>query len=317
MNGTFPLVSVIIPNYNGKKFLKPCLHSLFASDYSNMEVIVVDNGSSDGSADFLRTDYPCVNIIQFDKNTGFACACNAGIKSAGGKYIFLLNNDVEVIQDCISVLVDILLKYPQYSMATGKILRYGDKTLIDAAGDGLTVGAEPYNRGHNQPDDGRFDSIEEVMGVCAGAALYRKSVFDQIGLFDEDFFAYMEDVDFNLRALISGFRSIYVPSAVCFHHGNATFGTLSPKHVFLTNRNKIYFVIKNFRLKWIVQHFAQIWEHQLEMAKLFSFTEKGRSFFKSRLSALVKVPKMILKRHLFLIRHKPDWDSAYRFLDKK
>ncbi len=317
MNKKKPVVSVIIPNYNGKKYLEPCLSNLFMSDYPNIEVIVVDNASTDDSVRFLKTDYPQVKIIGFIRNTGFAYACNAGIKSASGEYIFLLNNDVELKPDYLSMLMDTLLERSEYTMATGKIMRFYNKTLIDAAGDGLTVGGEPYNRGHDQPDDGRFDKMEQIMGVCAGAAVYKKDVFEKIGGFDEDFFAYMEDVDLNLRALISGFKSVYVPQAVCFHHGNATFGTLSPIHVFLTNRNKIYYILKNFRMKWIFEHMAQIWNHQLEMAKLFSLTQKGGSFFKSRVSAIKKIPKMIFKRHVFLIKHKPDWESAYRFLDKK
>ncbi|MDX9703215.1 MAG: glycosyltransferase family 2 protein [Candidatus Auribacterota bacterium] len=316
MNEKKPAVSVIIPNWNGEEYIIPCLRSVFASTFDSFEVVVVDNGSTDDSVFIIEEKYPEVKIIRFDQNTGFAVACNAGIRESGGEYIFLLNNDIELEPDCISYLVNALREHADYAMATGKILNYYDRRKIDAAGDSLTVGGAPYNRGHGLLDSGQLDTEGQVFGVCAGAALYRRSLFEQIGYFDEDFFAYMEDVDLNLRAGLLGYKAYYTPLARCYHHASATFGAFSRRHVYLTNRNKVFVILKYFRLGWLFRHITDLIGHQVKMAELFSSTHRGLSFFRSRLAIILKTPRMILKRHRFLMKHKPDWDTAYSLLEK-
>lgn len=311
-----PDVSVIIPNWNGEQFIGACLRCVYGSDVTHSEVIVVDNGSSDRSIEIIEQDFPQVRLIRLKKNSGFAAACNRGIQESSGKFVFLLNNDVELEPKCLSELCKALEQHPECSMAGGKILRFDHRDVIDAAGDVLTVGGAPSNRGHGTKDAGQFDREEYVFGACAGAALYRRELFEKIGLFDEDFFAYMEDVDFNLRALLSGYGALYTPRARCYHHGNATLGTLSQRHVYLTNRNKLFVLLKNFKTNWLALHFFDIWRHQMSMAVLFSTTNRGWSFFKSRIAALIKIPRMIVKRHIFLCKVNPEWESAYQFLDK-
>ena len=310
------IISIIIPNYNGEKYLKKCLDSVYKSDMDCFETIFVDNGSSDKSVELIENDYPDVKIIKFSKNTGFAAACNEGIKQSKGGFIFLLNNDVELKPDCISTLYNFLMKNEHVHSVSPKMLMADKKGFIDAAGDGLTVGGAAYNHGHNVRDEGQYDEEIVIFGVCAGAAMYRKDLFDDIGLFDEDYFAYMEDVDFSLRANLSGYKAMYVPQAVCYHKGNATFGYYSPKHVFYTNRNTLFFILKYYRLDWIINHFKEITTHQIKMAKLFSGTGRGWSFFRSRLSAIIKLPKMIVKRNQFLMKISPDWEQTYKLLDK-
>ena len=309
-------ISIIIPNWNGMKYIGACLNSVYESDFMDIEVIVVDNGSSDDSVDIIENNYPDVKLIRFKRNKGFAVACNEGIRNSSGEFVFLLNNDVELEPDCLTVLRDVLLANPDCSMAGGKILRYDRRDYIDAAGDALTVGGAPYNRGHDTKDTGQFDKEEYVFGVCAGAAMYRRSLFDEIGMFDEDFFAYIEDVDLNLRALLTGHKARYTPYARCYHHGNASLGSLSSRHVYLTNRNKLFLMIKNFPLNWFLRYAFHIASHQVKMAVLFSTTERGWSFFRSRLTALIKIPKMVIKRHKFFFGCRPDWTVVYPYLDK-
>lgn len=311
-----PRVSVIIPNWNGEEVIGPCLKSVFASSIRPLEVIVVDNGSTDESVDLIEHDYPSVRIIQFGKNRGFAVACNAAICDAHGDYIFLLNNDIEIEPDCIGHLVNGLDEHDEFDMASGKIINFYNRTKIDAAGDCLTVGGAPFNRGHGQTDTGQFDQPQQVFGVCAGAALYRASLFEQIGLFDEDFFAYMEDVDLNLRAALLGKKALYVPQSRCYHHASATLGAFSPRHVYLTNRNKLFVILKYFRLRWLMRYCNALIGHQVEMAELFSCTGRGWSFFRSRIAVMIKTPRMILKRHRFRREHNPQWDNALSLFEK-
>jgi len=263
-------VTVIIPNWNGFKFVGGCLKSLYESSQKNFEVIMVDNGSSDGSVEFVEENYPDAKVVKLQKNIGFAGACNIGIKKSSGRYIFLLNNDVELQPDYLKELVDFLEANQAYSMVTGKMMKYDNRSYFDAAGDCLSVGGAPTNRGHDCEDYGQYDNPEDVFGVCAGASVYRRSLFDEIGLFDEDFFAYMEDVDLDLRSLLAGYKARYIPGTACYHHGGATIGAMSHRHIFLTNRNKIFLIIKNFKLSWIIKNFGAILKHQLEnCSKIF------------------------------------------------
>ncbi len=310
-------VSVIIPNWNGIMYLEACLKSMQRNIFTDYELIVVDNGSKDGSVKLVETSFPDVKMISFKKNKGFAAACNAGIKAASGEYIALINNDVEIESDYFAVLIETLRQDPQCGMASGKMLNAKHREMIDAAGDAFSAGGAPTNRGHNQLDNGQFDQQKYVFGACAGAAVYRRSLFDEIGFFDEDYFAYMEDVDLDFRSLLAGYKALYVPSAKCYHHGSATLGALSPRHVFLTNRNKLFTIVKNYKRDWLIVHFMDIISHQIDMARQFSQTRRGFSFLRSRISAAWKMPKMVLKRYSLFIHGHRDWDNAYNNIDKR
>ncbi|MCB1195708.1 glycosyltransferase family 2 protein [bacterium] len=310
------VISIIIPNWNGAKHIVTCLESIFASTYSELEVIVVDNGSTDKSIELITNNFPLVKILKFQTNKGFSAAVNAGIKNSSGSYIFLLNNDMRLEPHCIERLYTSLCLNTDCSMATGKIKRFDRTHYIDSAGDAITFSCAPFNRGHMQKDVGQFDKEQHVFGGCAGATLYHRKLFEEIGNFDEDFFAYMEDVDFNCRSLLTTHRALYVPNAIAYHHGNATFGTHSFFHVFYTNRNTLFVLFKNFRLKWIFLELKNILKHQTKMAHLFSTTDQGFSFFLSRLSAFAKIPRILIKRHRFMIMHYPNWDLLFSFIEK-
>ncbi|MGH9552268.1 MAG: glycosyltransferase family 2 protein [Terriglobales bacterium] len=244
--GEQALVSVVIPNWNGKRFLAGCLDSLARQTYRHHEVVIVDNGSRDGSVEFLRDNYPSVRLVLFEQNTGFSYAVNKGITESRGQFVALLNNDTIVDEGWMAELVNALHTHPEIGSAGCKMLAYDDRTVLDGAGDGYRRGGLPGRIGHRERDTGRFDVERYILGACGGAALYRKSVFAEVGLFDEDYFAYLEDVDFGLRAQSAGFKCLYVPSAIVYHLGCGTTGSgYSSLVVRLSAQNNWNTIVKN------------------------------------------------------------------------
>lgn len=243
---TNPLISVVIPNWNGKKFLAGCLDSLKTQTYEPIEVVIVDNGSKDGSVEYLQENYPEVKLVTFPVNTGFSPAVNAGIKASTGEMVALLNNDTVVDPNWMSELIKAMKEHPEAGSAGCKMLAYDDHTLLDGAGDGYRRGGLPGRIGHKERDTGRFNRKRYLLGACGGAALYRRELFDAIGLFDEDYFAYLEDVDLGLRAQAAGFKCIYVPTSIVYHLGCGTTGSgYSPLVVRLSARNNWNTIVKN------------------------------------------------------------------------
>jgi GT2 family glycosyltransferase len=237
-------LAIIIPNYNGKHFLKECFESLKNQNYP-FDVIVIDNASEDGSIEYIKENYPEFILIQNKKNLGFATAVNQGINLSKSEYVFLLNNDVELETDCIPSIVDCLEKDDKTFAVTSKMVQYQNRNKIDDAGDEYTILGWTRKVGHNKsPKD--YIQKRETFSACAGAAIYRKSVFDEIGLFDENFFAYMEDVDISYRARIHGYKCIYCPEAVVYHRGSGTSGSRYNKFkIKLAARNNVYVPYKN------------------------------------------------------------------------
>lgn len=248
-----PKISVIIPNWNGKCFLAVCLGSLRSQSFKDIEVIIVDNGSTDGSIEFIKDNYPETIIEQFSNNKGFSAAVNKGIKKSKGDYIFLLNNDTEVDKNCLLVLNNILDKDKEIGFCAVKMLYFNNRSIINDAGDIFSIYGIAHQRGKSERDKGQYNKRELIFGACAGAAIYRRELFDKIGLFDEDFFAYLEDVDFSFRAQLLGFKCLYVPEAVVYHIDGGTSKKINNFSRFLTLRNSIYIIIKNFPLSPLIK----------------------------------------------------------------
>lgn len=243
-----PKVSVVIPNYNGEKYLKGCLDSLRLQDNINFETIIIDNASKDSDYKWVKENYKEIIFKRLDKNYGFSPAVNEGIKMAQGEYVLLLNNDTVVEKDFISQMVKAIEKDKRIFGVSSKMIAYSDHTIMDDAGDEYTVLGWAYKQGDGKPVE-QFIKEKKVFSACAGAALYRKSVFDEMGLFDEDFFAYMEDVDVSYRARIYGYYNIYCPEAKVYHIGSATSGSkYNAFKVKLAARNNVYVPYKNMPL---------------------------------------------------------------------
>jgi GT2 family glycosyltransferase len=292
------LVSVIIPNWNGKKFLAGCLDSLKAQTYKNHEVVLVDNGSVDGSVELVESSYPDVRLIRYPVNTGFSVAVNRGIKEARGKLIALLNNDTVVDPAWISEMVQGIKRSPELGSVACKMLAYDDRSLLDGAGDGYRRGGLPGRIGHREKDIGQFNSERYVFGCCGGAALYRRELFDKIGFFDEDYFAYLEDIDLGLRAQSAGYKCLYLPRAIVYHLGCGTTGSgYSPLVVTLSARNNINTIVKNIPLLLLIKFLPQIiyWQ-AFYLAVVVVRGGQLWPWLKGVASAIAMLPRMLNKR---------------------
>ncbi len=242
-----PRVSVVIPTWNGVELLAGALASLARQVFRDFEVLVVDNGSNDGTSELLVRNHPDVRRIRFEENRGFAVAVNAGIRAALGEIIVLMNNDTEADPAWLDALVAALDSHPEVGSCASKVLDFYDPTRIDSAGDQLGVFASPI--GHGEPDGPEFAHPRYVLSACAGAAAYRRRVFDDIGLFDERYFAYFEDVDWGVRARFAGYRCLYVPDAVIYHRVSETARRVPSTAFYLRMRNSLFLFFQYMPLR--------------------------------------------------------------------
>ena len=238
-------VTVVIPNYKGEAYLRPCVESLLAGTGLEMDVIIVDNGSRDGCVEEVRRLYPQVECVCLDQNYGFCKAVNIGIRKAETPYVFLLNNDTLVCKGAVEALLASLKKDRRIFSVEAKMIQYQDRTKIDSAGTFYNAFGWAYARGKDRPAD-QYRKRGPVFSACAGAAMYRREVFEEIGLFDEEHFAYLEDVDVGYRARIAGYRNVYEPMARIIHVGSAASGSRHNEFkVRLSARNNLYLIYKN------------------------------------------------------------------------
>ena len=291
-----PCVSVIVPNWNGINFVGMCLDSLAQLHFENFEVIVVDNGSTDGSRELIEEKYPWVRLRKLPHNMGFAIACNKGIKTSNAKYVVLLNNDIEVTTDWLTELYEGMERHPECGMGTTKMMFLDNRDIFYNTGDLFHSWSAGGGRGQGEKDIGQYDLENYIFGACAGAGIYRKELFNQIGLFDEDFFIFAEDVDLNMRSQLQGFQAVYLPKSKVYHIGTATVGLYSDRYVYLCKRNDIWVFVKNYSLKMYFKYFRSIWKHQFADIKYFTYRGQGHVLFKSKWDALKLLPKMLFRR---------------------
>lgn len=251
-------LTVIIPNYNGKHFMRPCLDSLKNQTYKNFDILIVDNASSDGSIAYLAKYYPDIKIISLNKNYGFSKAVNEGIKNSNTPYILLLNNDTTVDPRFIEEMLNAIQISPRIFSVSSKMIQMYHPEQIDSAGDFYTVLGWGFGRGKDHPST-QYTKNSSVFSACAGAAIYRRSVFNLIGYFDELHFAYLEDIDVGYRARIYGYLNTYCPTAKVFHVGSGTSGSkYNAFKVKLSARNNIYLNYKNMPLLQLILNFIPL-----------------------------------------------------------
>ena len=264
MQATEPKIEVVIPNWNGWQMLSHCLQSLERQSFQEFAVIVVDNGSTDDSVKLLREKYPFIQLVVFSENTGFSVAVNAGIEASSAPLVLLLNNDMEVAPDCLQLLYEASIEHKEYDFFALKMLNYHKREIIDGAGDAVLRGGVGYRLGTMEIDGPAYSRDREVFGACAGAALYRREFFDTVGTFDEDFFAYVEDVDLNIRARRLGMRCLYLSTAQVFHIGSATSGSkINPFTIRLSTRNNFYVLLKNYPLSYFFKFLLALIVYQI------------------------------------------------------
>ncbi|PIP73598.1 MAG: hypothetical protein COW89_02290, partial [Nitrospinae bacterium CG22_combo_CG10-13_8_21_14_all_47_10] len=293
----FPLkVSIVVPNWNGMRFVGMCLDSLSQLDFDGHEVIVVDNGSTDGSREMIEEQYPWVRLLKMPDNMGFAIACNEGIKASNAEYIVLLNNDIEVTPDWLRELYEGMERHPECGMGTTKMMFLDNRDVFYNTGDLFHSWSSGGGRGQGEKDIGQYETEEYVFGACAGAGIYRREFFNQVGLFDEDFFIFAEDVDINMRGQLKGLKAVYLPKAKVYHIGTATVGLYSDRYVYLCKRNDIWVFIKNYSLGLYFKYLFSIWKHQFSDIKYFTYRGQGQVLLKSKWDALKMLPKMLYRR---------------------
>lgn len=291
-----PRFSIIIPNWNGQKFLKTCLDSLQAQSFSDFEIILVDNGSTDDSIKYVAKNYPKIKIIALPKNIGFAGGVNTGIKVAQGKIITLLNNDTELDVDWLKEIDSAATEQPEAGFFATKMLDFKHRDIIDSCGNGLAWSGRSYAIGRNQKNDQKWSKTRFVFGACGGAAAYRRELFNKVGLFDETFFSYLEDVDLDFRAQLQGFKCLFVPEAKVYHLGSATYGRHSPGTFCLVTKNRWHFIYKNFPLSKIILNFHKILTSEIRFF-LASLKHKfPRAYFSGILAAIREHLEMVAKR---------------------
>jgi GT2 family glycosyltransferase len=294
---TLPTVAAIILNWNGRDHLAACLPSLFAQTYRNFEVIVVDNGSTDGSQDWLRAHYPQVRLIENPTNRGFAAANNQAIRTTQAEYIVLLNNDTIADPGWLAALVDAAESDPAIGMVAAKMLLASSPGIIDSAGIAIDRAGIAWGREGGRPDQPATNGAPvEVFGASGGAVLYRRALLNDIGLFDEAFFAYLEDVDLAWRAQWAGWRALYAPSAVVWHHHSATGNRIPHFKSRLLGRNKVWLLAKNYPFPPILWYLPLILLYELMSLAYAGREWRLGSALAGRREGLRRLPAMLAQR---------------------
>jgi GT2 family glycosyltransferase len=304
--GARPLVSVVIPSWNGRHHLEQCLPSLVRQSYQPLEIIVVDNGSDDGTVEWLRQAWREVKVLDLPENIGFAAGVNAGLEVALGRYIALLNNDTEAEPDWIDQLIAVAEQHHEAGMIASKLKLWNDRTRLHSAGDYYSVSGRPGNRGVWQEDDEQWRREAWVFAPCAGAALYRRELFDTVGLFDERFGSYLEDIDLAWRAQLAGFKCRFAPHAVVYHRVSATGG--GPLASYYNGRNWIYVLVKNVPGSILRQYWLAILREQGRVAWEALRAWRGdaaRARLRGQLAGCLALPRLLSWRRANLARRAP------------
>ncbi len=288
--------SIIVVNWNGRRYLEECLSALLAQTYSPYEIILVDNGSSDGSVEFVAQRFQEVKIIENGENLGFAAGNNVAIRQARGDYIVTLNNDTRAEPNWLEELVKIVETDDRIGMCASKMLFYYHTGVLNSTGISLDIAGIAWDRRGGEQDDGCEREPIEIFGPCAGAALYRREMLEEIGLFDEDFFAYHEDVDLAWRARSRGWRCIYNPRAVVYHIHSGTGLEGSAFKNRLLGRNKIWTIVKNYPSPHIFLYLPLIVFYDLAAVLYSLFKRRDPSPLQGRLASLSMLPEMLRRR---------------------
>jgi GT2 family glycosyltransferase len=313
MNSTsnWPLISIVIPNHNGARYLGNCLKSLRVQTYDKMEILVVDNASEDQSVEEVQTVAPEAILLRESRNLGFAGGANAGIRAAHGDWVAVLNNDTEVVADWLAECVRGIQNHPDAGFLACRVLDFYDRNRLYSAGDCYLRAGIGYRRGQEQQDRPDLRRECEIFSASGCAGLYRRQMLQEAGGFDERFFAYLEDVELGLRLQAAGHRGYYVPGAEVFHHGGVTSGgEFSPLTARLRTRNSLLLLLKSVPANILLRCLPMI-----ILAQLFWLVRvivHGRliSYFRGMAGVCRLVPAMIKDR----ARVRPHWQNSNRRL---
>lgn len=315
---TPPLFSIVIVTWNSAKHLPRCLNSLRAQTIQDFEIILVDNGSTDGSADGVQGKYSDlrIKVNTLEKNLGFAAANNIGARLARGKWLVLLNADAFPEPDWLQKLLHAAEQHPDYNFFASRQIQYLNPKLLDGAGDEYHTSGLAWRRYYNHSSTDHGLTQQEIFGACAAAAMYRREDFLNTGELDEDFFSYFEDVDLSFRLRLRGGRCLYVPEAVVHHVGSASTGKLSDFVIYYGHRNLVWTFVKNMPgiLFWLYLPF------HLAMNAFFliyfSFRGKAHAIFRAKRDALLNIRQAFMKRRLVQSTRTVTSQTIHRFMCK-
>lgn len=291
-----PLLSVVLLNWNGVHLLPTCLESLRKQTFQDFEIIVPDNGSTDGSLEYLAREHPDVKVIKFDRNLGFCLAMNEGMRAARGEFIFSLNNDTELDPRCFEEAVGFMRAHPEVGIVATKMIYYDDPSLINSAGLACAPDGVVVDIGRGLPDSEWFNRPREVLGACAGACLYRRAMLEEVGLFDPNYFISYEDIDISWRAQLLGWRAWYVPTAIVKHMEGVTRQIRSRRGIFLAARNIVFVWLKDWPLPFLLRHFFSVWKGWRRRAYWLVTAGYGASLPMLLVSTLAYSPHMLARR---------------------
>ncbi|MFN8489155.1 MAG: glycosyltransferase family 2 protein [Caldilineaceae bacterium] len=300
-----PFLSVIIPTYNGQRFLATVLDALQRQTFQDFEVILADDASSDDTVTFVETHYPAVRLLVNRRNLGFVKTCNLAVVAARAPVIVLLNNDTEPEPTWLAELVKTLCANPQAAIVTSKLLLFDQRNKLHTTGDLMGADGIPRNRGVWEEDRGQYDQQTEVFSGSGGGSAYRKDLWQQLGGFDEAFWMYLEDVDFAFRAQLLGWRTVFAPQARVYHHLSATGGGVLASYY--VGRNTIWTIVKNMpdRLFW--RNLPAIIASQLKVTldALRNFRgEAARARLRGQWAGLLGLPAQLQKRQVIQARRQ-------------
>lgn len=311
-------VAVVIPNWNGADYIIDCLESLQKQSQKGL-IVVVDNGSVDNSVDIIEKNFPEVVLLKQQKNLGFAGGVNKGIRYAldnGADLVALLNNDAVAEENWLKNLVDTSASSPNIGIVTGKLTRI-DRILLDSTGENYSVWGMPFPRGRDQKDSGQYDDLEEVFGATGGASLYKTEMLKEIGLFDEEFFAYYEDVDISFRAQLAGWKVLYEPKAVAYHHVSATSSKLGSFTRYHATKNFYLLYAKNMP-GWFYWKYLPLFSIQSLRLALSSLLKGGiLPYLKGALKAHLLTVHVLRERHKIQSNRKVSANYIDKLLYKK
>lgn len=291
-----PQVAIVITNWNGRHYLETCLRSIFAQEFQDFEVYVVDNASTDDSVEMVRCCFPQVQLIQNEANLGLCAANNRGILTTKAEFVVILNNDTELEPDCLGRMVQAIKTDPQIGMCASKMLLTDQRNMIESAGITIDKAGIAWGLNSGNLDTPGTSMPTPVFGACGGAALYRRAMLLEIGLFDEDFFVYLEDADVAWRGQWAGWQGVYAPNAVTYHAHSATIKEGSPFKTRLLGRNKIWMICKNYPFPQLLWYGPLILIYELMAIGYAVLTGRGLITLRGRIEGIRQLPRILSKR---------------------
>jgi GT2 family glycosyltransferase len=309
-----PLASVIVPTFNGAHLLTECLDSLIGQTHPNLEVIVADGASTDGTVDLLARRYPSVRLLRLGRNEGFAGNVNAGLRAARGETLLLLNNDARAEADWVAASLDAFARWPGIGSVASKVL-FSDGQTINSAGDLFCRDGSARQRGVGQPDGPEWDTAGPVFGASGGAVAYSRAMLADVGLLDEAFFMYLEDVDLAFRSQLRGWSCVYQPRARVYHRGSATGGGKLASYY--NGRNLIRLLAKDVPTELLPRLLPGIVRYQTRRAREALVAWRGsaaRATLRGQLAGLASLPFHLAARADVQRRRRVSIDTLYGLL---